>query len=150
MVSGPDDVATWPLPALLRGARAAFGSLIRRELGAAGFDDVPPNGLFVLGAVGEGSTPLAEVIAALGVTKQTAGALVDTLVVRGYLERRADAVDRRRLTLCLTDRGTGAAEVIRAAVVAADVALADAVGADTIFAARRALAALNEMGRQDG
>lgn len=143
------EMAGWPLPVLLRGARAAFGSLIRRELDAAGFDDVPPNGLFVLGAVGHGSTPLADVIAALGVSKQTAGALVDTLVVRGYLERRADAVDRRRLTVCLTDRGKGAADVIRAAVSAADADLAAAVGAETVSTARRALAALIELGRQD-
>jgi DNA-binding MarR family transcriptional regulator len=90
---------SWPLPALLRGARATFGSVIRRELAAAGYDDVPPNGLFVLGAIGDGSTPLAEVITALGVSKQTAGALVDSLVVRNYLDRRADPADRRRLAL---------------------------------------------------
>ena len=44
----------------------------------------------------------------LGVSKQAAGQLVDTLVLRGYLERSVDPEDRRRLTLTLTERGMAA------------------------------------------
>jgi DNA-binding MarR family transcriptional regulator len=139
-----------PLPALLRAARATFGSVIRRQLTDAGYDDIPPNGLFVLGAVGDGSTPLADVILALGASKQTAGALVDSLVVRGYLDRRPDPVDRRRLVVLLTDRGADAAAVIRATVSDLEASLEAAVGPGAVSGMRRALVALAGMGQQDG
>ena len=51
--------------------------------------------------------PLAEVIRQLGVSKQAAGQLVDSLVVRGYLDRTVDPDDRRRLIVTLTERGGG-------------------------------------------
>jgi DNA-binding MarR family transcriptional regulator len=135
-----------PLPVLLRGARATFGSVIRRKLATAGYEDVPPNGLFVLGAIGEGSTPLAEVITALRVSKQTAGALVDSLVVRGYLDRRADPTDRRRMVVSLTDRGADAAAVIRDTVIQLEASLEATVGSEAVAHARQALAALTRMG----
>ena len=40
---------------------------------------------------------------------QAAGQLVDTLVMRGYLERQTDPDDRRRLVVRLTERGAEAA-----------------------------------------
>ena len=148
--AGFEPDSSRPLPALLRGARATFGSVIRRRLDAAGYDDVPPNGLFVLGAIGEGSTPLADVIAALGVSKQTVGALVDSLVVRGYLDRRADPVDRRRIVVSLSDRGAGAAAVIRRTVSEIEASLDARVGSDAVAHTRVALAALTAMGSEDG
>jgi hypothetical protein len=44
----PEDV---PIPALLRAARGAYGHAIHRRLAAAGFDDLPRNGPFVLGGM---------------------------------------------------------------------------------------------------
>jgi len=149
-VSWIDPVGSWSLPALLRGARATFASAIRRELAGAGYDDVPPNGLFVLGAMTGTSAPLADIILALGVSKQTAGALVDSLVVRGYLDRRADPTDRRRMVVSLTDRGADASAMIRRSVADVESALEVTVGAEGVAHARRVLVCLAGMGRQEG
>jgi DNA-binding MarR family transcriptional regulator len=44
-------------------------------------------------------------ILGLGVTRQAASQLIDTLVVRGYLVREVNPADRRRLNIELTERG---------------------------------------------
>src|SRR6201999_2618732 len=108
-----DGVST---PALLRHARGTYARAIRRALEEAGCEDLPRNGPYVIGSVDRGTTPLAEVILRLGVSKQAAGQLVDTLVVRGYLERSFDPDDRRRTSVSLTTRGRLAARVARKAV----------------------------------
>ena len=83
-----DDVV---LPALLRAARGAYSHVIRAELVGGGFDDLPRNGPFVLGGLVNHGGSLAGLTRELGVTKQAASQLIDTLVVRGYLERVPDA-----------------------------------------------------------
>jgi len=133
-------------PALLRAARATYGSAIREALGQVGCDDVPGNGIFVIGAVARNGSPLSEIIADLGVSKQAAGQLVDTLVVRGYLDRFPDPDDRRRLTVALTDRGRTAAAATRAAVDRVDGALAGRVGDEAVALTRATLVALIELG----
>ena len=81
------------VPALLRHARMTYGRAMRQALAAAGYDDIPRNGLYVIGglALGGSTVPLSVLIKELGVSKQGAGQLVDTLVLRGYLERVEDA-----------------------------------------------------------
>lgn len=137
------------MPALLRAARSVYGGAIRAALGNAGCDDVPSNGSFVIGALARGGTPLAEIIARLAVSKQAAGQLVDTLVLRGYLGRSVDPVDRRRLVVTLTERGEAAAGVIRSAVAELDANLAARVGTEYIAHARATLVALILMGDED-
>jgi DNA-binding MarR family transcriptional regulator len=136
-----DEVA---FPALLRAARAAYGSAIRESLAEAGCDDVPRNGSYVIGAIARTGAPLSQIIRELGVSKQAAGQLVDTLVMRGYLDRSVDPEDRRRLTISLTDRGHAAAAVIRSAVERVDAGLIDRVGPEYVAHARVTLAALIE------
>jgi DNA-binding MarR family transcriptional regulator len=134
------------LPALLRAARSVFGAAIRAELEAHGCDDLPPNGPFVLGAIARTGAPLAQVIRHLGVSKQTAGQLVDTLVARGYLERTPDPDDRRRLVVTLTERGLETAAVVRAAVEEVESDLVRRVGAERLAHTRQTLLALIESG----
>ena len=136
-----DDLA---MPALLRGARAVYGAAIRDALVEAGCGDMPRDGAFVVGTIARNGSPLAEVITPLGLSKQRAGQLVDTLVARGYLERASDPDDRRRMTLTLTERGRLAATAGRAATERVDDALTTRVGADTVTRARTALGALIE------
>jgi DNA-binding MarR family transcriptional regulator len=76
------------------------------------------------------------------VSKQTASELVDTLVVRGYLERTADPRDRRRALLTLTDRGTAASAVVLAAAEDVEARLVAVVGAERMAHTKEALAAL--------
>jgi len=137
------------MPALLRHARTAYGQAMRGALEAAGFDDIPKNGLYVIGglALGAGGVPLGQLIRELRISKQAAGQLVDALVLRGYLERAADAQDRRKLTVKLTPRGEAAAAVQAAARAEIDARLVASVGAEDVSRTRRTLAALADIGR---
>ncbi len=142
-----DEVA---FPALLRAARRAYGSAIRAALADAGCDDMPRNGSYVIGAIARTGAPLSQIITELGVSKQAAGQLVDTLVTRGYLDRSADPEDRRRLTITLTERGHAAAAVIRSGVERVDAALVARVGPEHLAHTRATLAALIEGAHDSG
>lgn len=139
-----DWFADVSFPALLRAARRAYGTVVIEALAEAGCDDMPRNGSYVIGAIARAGAPLSQIIDALGVSKQAAGQLVDTLVTRGYLTRAADPDDRRRLTITLTDRGLAAAEVIRTAVERVDASVLGRVGPEYVAHTRATLAALIE------
>jgi DNA-binding MarR family transcriptional regulator len=135
----PDDV---PLPALLRAARGSYGAAIRTRLAAAGYDDLPRNSAFIIGGmVNRGGEP-ADLVRQLGVSKQAASQLIDTLVVRGYLEREANLEDRRRMTITVTERGRAAAVAIGAGVAAVDAELAGLITPDQLAGLRAGLYAL--------
>ena len=138
----PDEVV---FAALLRAARFAYGDAIRTALIEAGLDDIPKNGIFVIGALGRTGAPLAQIIGSLGVSKQSAGQLVDTLALRGYIERKIDPDDRRRLTVTLTPRGREAAAISRATIERIDAALLKKVGREHIAHTRATLHALIEL-----
>jgi DNA-binding MarR family transcriptional regulator len=142
-----DDVV---LPALLRHARNTYGAAMRQALEDAGFDDMPKNGLYVIGgmAMGAGGIPLGQLVRELRISKQAAGQLVDTLVTRGYLARAVDEDDRRKLTVTLTARGRAAAAIQATARQKIDTELAARVGETDINRTRRTLAALIAIGRQ--
>ena len=140
---GYDEVA---MPALLRAARRTYAAAVRSALAAAGCDDMPRNGSFVVGAIARTGAPLGEIVVWLGASKQAAGQLVDTLVTRGYLDRTVDPDDRRRLTIALTERGQAAAAVVRAAVDGVDAELVARVGAEEVARARATLGALIDLG----
>ncbi|HVZ15269.1 MAG TPA: MarR family transcriptional regulator [Bauldia sp.] len=139
------------IPALLRHARNTYGGAMRKALAAAGYDDIPRNGLYVIGglALGAGDAPLSVLIKELRVSKQSAGQLVDTLVLRGYLQRVPDTDDRRRQRVVLTERGKAAADVQAAARAKIDAALAARVGEDGVKRIRRALAVIVDLGRDE-
>jgi DNA-binding MarR family transcriptional regulator len=141
------DVA---LPVLLRHGRNSYGVAMRRALEEAGYDDIPGNGLYVIGglALGVPDIPLGQLIKELRISKQAAGQLVDTLVTRGYLDRSADKDDRRKLTVTLTERGKAAAATQKAAREKIDAELLASVGQEDIERARRTLAVLCDIGRQ--
>jgi len=135
------------LPVLLRHARNTYGAAMRRALNDAGYDDIPGNGLYVIGglALDRDDIPLGQLIREMRLSKQAAGQLVDTLVTRGYLERAIDKDDRRKLTITLTERGRAAAATQAAAREKVDADLLAAVGKDDIDRTRRTLAVLCDM-----
>lgn len=139
------------IPALLRHARSTYGRAMRRALAEAGYDDIPANGLYIIGglALGDGGVPIGQLVREIGVTKQAAGQLVDALVLRGYLDRQTDPEDRRKLIVTLTERGRAAAEAQAAGRDRVDTELLACVGQDDISAARRTLGALIEIGKRD-
>jgi len=140
------------IPALLRHARATYGAAMRRALQDAGYDDLPANGLYVIGglAFGAGDVPLGHIIEDLRMSKQAAGQLIDTLVTRGYLARSVDEDDRRKLTIILTERGRAAAQAQAEGRQKIDQELTALVGPTDVICLRRTLAVLADLGRQDG
>jgi DNA-binding MarR family transcriptional regulator len=139
------------VPALLRHARGTYAAAMRRALDEAGYDDIPENGLYVIGGLarGAGDVTLGRLVRELRVSKQAAGQLVDTLVTRGYLTREGDPVDRRKLVITLTERGLDAAAVQGAARERIDADLHVLIGDGGLRSLRRGLAALVEIGRKD-
>jgi DNA-binding MarR family transcriptional regulator len=154
-MSDADAPRPWPkqiaIPALLRHARTVYGSAMRAALARIDCDDVPRNGLYVIGGLAlEGGRPLGQLVKELRVSKQAAGQLVDTLVLRGYLDRSTDPNDRRRLTIALTPRGQAAAAAQSKARQRVDAELEARVGPACVAEMRRALGALCEMGAEAG
>lgn len=138
------------LPVLLRHGRTAYGAAMRRALDAAGYDDIPGNGLYLIGglALDRDDIPLGQLIKELRISKQAAGQLVDTLVTRGYLERAVDKDDRRKLNVTLTERGRAAAAIQSAAREKVDAELLACVGPDDVLRTRRTLAVLCNIGKR--
>jgi DNA-binding MarR family transcriptional regulator len=130
------------IPALLRAARGSYGHAIRARLADAGFDDVPRNGAYVLGGIVNHGGSAGGLVRELNVSKQAASQLIDTLVVRGYLERQAHPEDRRRVTIDATERGRAAAAAVREAVVSIDEELASLISAQELAGLRAGLTAL--------
>jgi DNA-binding MarR family transcriptional regulator len=130
------------IPALMRAARGSYALVISAHLAAAGLDDLPRNGPFVLGGMARWGGSASDMTRALGVTKQAASQLVDTLVLRGYLTREVNPSDRRRMTIDLTDRGREAAAAVGAAVAEVDARLAEMISPGQLAGLRAGLAAL--------
>ena len=133
------------IPGLLRGGRQAYGTVIRQAFADAGFEDIPRNGAFVLARVYDGSSEPSGLGRALGISKQAVSQLIDTMVMRGYLERTPDPDDRRRMLLTLTPRGEEAATVSWQAATAVDEELDRRLTPDGVAALRASLIVLCEM-----
>lgn len=142
MTEAPELHNEVAFPALLRAARNVYTYAIRKALAENGFDDVPRNGIYVMGAIAKTGVPLSQIIRDLGVSKQAAGQLIDSLVLRGYLERTVDPEDRRRLNITLTERGRAVIAVSNPVVEGLEAGLLARVGAEYLAHARATLGAL--------
>src|ERR1700761_4631261 len=142
-----DDVN---IPVLLRGARGGSAGPIAGFLAEAGCDDLPRNGPFVLGGMANHRGSAVDMIRGLGVTRQAASQLIDTLVVRGYLVRAVNPADRRRLNIELTERGRAAAEATAAAIGQVDAELATMITPAELAGLRAGLAALAQIKERTG
>jgi DNA-binding MarR family transcriptional regulator len=140
--------ASDPIPGLMRAARGAYAQVIDDRVDAAGFDDIPRNGRFVLGAMSNLDASAADVIDALDVSKQAASQVIDVLVLRGYLERAVNPEDRRRMTITLTDRGRTAGAIVHAGIEAVDAELAAMISPAELAGLRAGLVALAQIKRR--
>jgi DNA-binding MarR family transcriptional regulator/catechol 2,3-dioxygenase-like lactoylglutathione lyase family enzyme len=139
----PDDT---PIPTLMRRARGAYAQAIRAELQAMGTDDLPRNGAGILFSAlapdadaGQRGPSLSD---QLGITKQAVSQLIQNLVQRGFVVRRDDPGDGRRVGLELTERGHEIVHAVVRAVDSVDGELAAAVSPAEVEAFRKALTAL--------
>jgi DNA-binding MarR family transcriptional regulator len=130
---------------LLVRARGGYGNTISAHLAAAGFDDLPRSGPFVLGGMASHRGSAVEMIRSLGVTRQAASQLIDTLVLRGYLSREVNPEDRRRMNIVLTERGRAAAAAIRAGIDEVEAELALMLTPADLAGLRAGLAALGQI-----
>jgi DNA-binding MarR family transcriptional regulator len=126
----------------MRAARGSYAHEVAAQLAAAGFDDLPRNGGFVLGGMANNGGSAGEMIRGLGVSKQAASQLIDTLVLRGYLTRDINPDDRRRMLINLTDRGRAAAAAVRTGIEALDAELAQMISPAQMAGLRVGLEAL--------
>ena len=133
------------IPGLLRAARGAYGHAVRAAFAEAGFDDIPRNGAYVLARTYDNTSPLGDLTRELGISKQAVSQLIDTMVMRGYLERTVDSEDRRRMLIKLTPRGEAAATVSWQAATSVDEGLEGMLSADGVAALRTGLIALAEL-----
>jgi DNA-binding MarR family transcriptional regulator len=102
---------TIPLPGLLEIAGEAMLTEFRDELVKHGYEDIRPTHGCVFRFIREDGMRLTELASYAGITKQSAGELVDDLVGLGYAERIADPADKRAKLICLTERGREAQRI---------------------------------------
>jgi DNA-binding MarR family transcriptional regulator len=151
--SGPAPGDEVNIPALLRAARGSYSRTIAAHLAEAGCDDLPRSGPFVIGGMANHRASAVDMIRGLGVTRQAASQLIDTLVLRGYLLREVNPADRRRLNIELTDRGRAAATAVAAAIGEVDGELATMITPAEragLLAGLMALASIRKRTRDDG
>jgi DNA-binding MarR family transcriptional regulator len=100
-----------PLPGLLDVVRQAMFVEFREELTKTGYADIRPTHGCVFRFIRDEGMRLTELAGLAGITKQSAGEMVDDLVSLGYVERAPDPADRRAKLICLTERGKEAQSV---------------------------------------
>jgi DNA-binding MarR family transcriptional regulator len=106
---------------------------------AAGLADIRQSFGAVFRALQDNPLTLTDLAATIGVTKQSAAALVDDMAARGYIDKRADAMDRRAVQLVLTERSRKAIAIAKDAAKRAERSLTRAVGPENVASMRVAL-----------
>lgn len=130
--AGPDQEDRKPtLGAMFRLIHSAMVQEYARWLETAEYHDIRPAHAAVLqplwqAPAGERLTTLASTA---GITKQSAGALVDSLVASGYVERVPDREDARAVRIRLTPLGRRYARDVRKFGRALEARLASQLGA---------------------
>jgi DNA-binding MarR family transcriptional regulator len=109
-----------PLIALLRGIGAVIVSELVTRLHAAGYTDITAAHHPVFYNLDPDGTRLTTLAARAGITHQSMGELVTSLIELGYLARRPDPADRRARLIVLTGKGRRAVRVARTAVADID------------------------------
>ena len=126
-------------------AHRAAEARVVEAVRAAGFDDLTLAQSRIgqrLSREGIRVTDLAE---QAGVTKQTAGALVDDLEANGYVTRKPDPADARARLVVLTDRGETLCATAAAEIAKVEAEWRAHLGAKAYNELRAALVSLREV-----
>ncbi|MER6816001.1 MarR family winged helix-turn-helix transcriptional regulator [Spirillospora sp. NPDC000708] len=108
MSSAPPDPPGFELPLRLFLAFRVIIDELHAELAREGHPEMRPMHGFVFQAIGPDGTTAVELGRRLGVSKQAAGKMVESLERIGYVERTADPADARRKIVRLTRYGVDA------------------------------------------
>ncbi|TYQ14514.1 UNVERIFIED_ORG: DNA-binding MarR family transcriptional regulator [Gordonia westfalica J30] len=126
----------------------AHRSIERRvmaRLAAVGADDITLAQSRVVQRLAPEPMRLTDLAEQAGVTKQTAGGIVDQLEAAGYLVRVPDPSDRRARLVTLSDRGVELCEIAAREVEAIEQEWRDHLGADDFAALEKSLIRLREI-----
>jgi DNA-binding MarR family transcriptional regulator len=131
---------------LLMRAASATAAQINADVIAAGFTSLrPAHGLAFICVAGEGAT-VSEIAAHLGITKQSAAAIVEDLAAAGYLVRSPHPRDGRAQLVRLTERGLAATEAATKAAREQWRELARSVGEEPLTQLADVLITLGQAG----
>ena len=114
-------------------------------LAAAGFDDFTPAQARVFQRIAPQGSRLTDLAAQAGITKQSAGFLVDQLERTGYVERVPDPEDGRARLVRVAERGARSVEASRAIVAQVEGEWTDHLGERRIGQLREILTDLREI-----
>jgi DNA-binding MarR family transcriptional regulator len=123
----------------------AMESRVFEELAAAGFDDFTPAQARVFQRIAPDGSRLTDLAAQAGITKQSAGFLVDQLERAGYVERVPDPADGRARLVRIAERGARTVEVSRGIVARIEAEWTAHVGAERMAQLRGILTDLREI-----
>lgn len=126
-------------------ASRAMEARVFGALAAAGFDDITTAQGRVFARIGPKGTRVTDLAAQAGITKQTAGFLVDQLERAGYVRRVPDPADARARLVQIAPRGEGAVAFARAAEAEVEAEWTQHLGKQGTSQLRRALTRLREI-----
>jgi DNA-binding MarR family transcriptional regulator len=130
------------LGAMLRIPFQAIVARIEAGLKARGYTDLRPAHFVIFQQIGSEGARVTELADQAQITKQSMGALVDTVEARGYLERIPDPDDRRAKIVRLTPKGRALERAAREIVAQTEVEWAEKIGKERMEALKQALEAL--------
>jgi DNA-binding MarR family transcriptional regulator len=123
----------------------AMETRVFEELAAAGFDDITPSQARVFQRIAPEGSRLSDLARQAGITKQSAGFLIDQLERLGYVHRVPDPGDGRARLVRIAERGHRSVEASRAVVSRVEAEWETHLGARRMAQLRRILADLREI-----
>jgi DNA-binding MarR family transcriptional regulator len=123
----------------------AMEARVFERLAAAGFDDFTPAQARVFARIAPQGSRLTDLAAQAGITKQSAGFLVDQLERAGYVDRVPDPADGRARLVRITERGERGVEISRGIVAEVEAEWTAHLGPARMAELRRILIDLREI-----
>nr|WP_097182737.1 MarR family transcriptional regulator [Blastococcus haudaquaticus] len=123
----------------------AMETRVFEGLAAAGFDDFTPAQARVFQRIASDGSRLTDLAAQAGITKQSAGFLVDQLERAGYVERVPDPQDGRARLVRVAERGRRSVEASRRIVAEVEAEWTAHLGVGRMAELRSVLTDLREI-----
>lgn len=118
---------------------------IFQGLAALGYDDITPAQARVFQRIAAGGSRLTDLAEQAGITKPTAGFLVDQLERAGYVERVPDPTDGRARLIQVAERGRRSVEASRVIITEIEDEWTAHLGERRMAQLRRLLTDLREI-----
>lgn len=128
--------------------RIPFQNLVERihgDLAKNGFEDVRPAHGNVFQFIGKDGARITVMAEKAQMTKQSMSYLVEYLEDRGYIERKADPIDKRAVIFCLTAKGWKTVKVAEQSIKNVQGEWRQKLGARKFDQMAAALAELNKL-----